>query len=230
MQRIQVMSQGAVMQCEMPLLRKFLAKLVIDVVPAALASLMVGYLLTQYQFGHSPAPLAAEQAAPASAEMMQLVRDEHAVIVDYLKAQEAAEKNRYAADDNADAKAVADAKAAAATTLRRIGAVVVSPKPSPSRIKAPTVAPMYAAASPARAPMPVVQPESRDSVAPPAATAPESLLAKTIDIKDHVVHATLHAVSAIGGIPNWIASLGDRFGGGGGAGAAADTRQFSQSS
>ena len=47
---------------------------------------------------------------PASAEMMQLVRDEHAVIIDYLKAQMAAEKNRHAAED----AAVADARLAAA--------------------------------------------------------------------------------------------------------------------
>jgi hypothetical protein len=46
-----------------------------------------------------------------------------------------------------------------------------------------------------------------------AARQPDSLLAKTLTIKDSVVHATLHAVSAIGGIPNWIASLGDRLGG-----------------
>ena len=34
------------------------------------------------------------QVAPASEEMMRLVRDEHAMIVDYLKAQTAAEKGR----------------------------------------------------------------------------------------------------------------------------------------
>jgi hypothetical protein len=41
------------------------------------------------------------------------------------------------------------------------------------------------------------------------APQPKSLLARTLDLKDHVVGATLHVVTAIGGIPSWIASMGD---------------------
>jgi hypothetical protein len=52
------------------------------------------------------------------------------------------------------------------------------------------------------------QPAAAASVAS-APVEPKSLLTRTIEIKDHVVGATLHAVSAIGGIPSWIASLGD---------------------
>ena len=84
------MRHDAAVCCE-----RFLGKLVVDVLPAALRSVIGGFLFAQYQFSHATAPHpATEQAVPASAEMMQLVRDEHAVIIDYLKAQMAAEKSR----------------------------------------------------------------------------------------------------------------------------------------
>src|ERR1700722_18570159 len=109
-----------------PLLARFLAKFTLDILPAALASVIGGFLFTQYQFGHTaPAHPPAEQVTPASAEMMALVRDEHAMILDYLKAQMAAEKNRQVAED-AQARDAADtgiAKPAAPSTTagRRAG-------------------------------------------------------------------------------------------------------------
>src|SRR5208282_4694128 len=212
MQQIAVIGQGGVRRRGAPLLGRFIAKLV-DVLPTALASLIGGFLFTQYQAGYRPASQpAAEQAAPASAEMLQLVRDEHAMMLDYLKAQAAAAKSRYAAEDKEDARAVADAKATVATSTRRLPAAMAS-APAVSHIKATIIAPAPAPA--ARAPRVIVQAEQNDGSASAldATHQSDSLLAKTITIKDHVVHATLHAVSAIGGIPNWIASLGDRFGG-----------------
>jgi hypothetical protein len=214
MRQIAVIGQGGVGQHGAPLRARFFAKLV-DVLPAALASLIGGFLFTQYQSGYRPAPQpATEQAAPASAEMLQLVRDEHAMILDYLKAQTAAAKSRYAAEDKEDARAAADAKTPAATSTRRLPAAVTSAT-AVSHIKATVIAPAPAPAPAARAPRVIVQAEQNDSGAPTlnATHQSDSLLAKTITIKDHVVHATLHAVSAIGGIPNWIASLGDRLGG-----------------
>jgi hypothetical protein len=213
MQQIAVIGQGGVRRRGTPLLGRFIAKLV-DVLPTALASLIGGFLFTQYQAGYRSAPQpAAEQAAPASAEMLQLVRDEHAVIFDYIKAQTAAEKSRNAAEDKEDTRVVADAKPAAAPVTRR---PLVAVAPGVSRIKVSAVAATPAPA--VHAPRLIAQVEQAATGAPgvPAADAarqPDSLLAKTIIIKDSVVHATLHAVSAIGGIPNWIASLGDRLGG-----------------
>ena len=213
MQQIAVIGQGSVRRRGAPLLGRFIAKLV-DILPTALASLIGGFLFTQYQAGYRPAAQpAAEQAAPASAEMLQLVRDEHAMMFDYIKAQTAAEKSRNAAEDREDARAVAEAKPAAAPVTRR---PLVASTPAVSRIKVSAVA-----ATPAptvHAPRVIVPVEQTAAGAPgvPAADAarqPNSLLAKTLTIKDNVVHATLHAVSAIGGIPNWIASLGDRLGG-----------------
>ena len=120
MQQIAVIGQSAVRRRGAPLLgRRFIAKLV-DILPTALASLIGGFLFTQYQAGYRVTPQpAAEQAAPASAEMLQLVRDEHAMIFDYIKAQTAAEKSRNAAEDKEDARVVAEAKPAAAPVTRR---------------------------------------------------------------------------------------------------------------
>ena len=210
MPQIAVVGLGGVRRHAAPLFGRLAAKLA-EVLPTALASLIGGFLFTQYQSGSRPAPQpVAEQATPASAEMLQLVRDEHAMIFDYIKARTAAERSRNAAEDKEDARAVADAKPAAVAVARRplVGsAPAVSPRKAPiiGATPAPTV----------QAPRVIAQAEQPDGGAP-AVDAPrqsDSLLAKTLTIKDHVVHATLHAVSAIGGIPNWIASLGDRLGG-----------------
>ena len=137
MQQIAVIGQGSGSRRGAPLLGRFIAKLV-DVLPTALASLIGGFLFTQYQAGYRPAPQpAVEQAAPASAEMLQLVRDEHAMIYDYIKAQTAAEKSRNAAEDKEDARAVAEAKPAAAPVTRLPS---VAAAPAVSRIKVSAVA------------------------------------------------------------------------------------------
>src|SRR5499427_3932313 len=103
---------------EFPLLARFVGKFILDIMPAALASVIGGLLFTQYQLGRS-APPPVEQISPASAEVLALVRDEHEAIVGYLKAQMTAEKNRLAAQDAETALAVADAKAAQERARRR---------------------------------------------------------------------------------------------------------------
>ena len=198
------------------MLKRFVGKLVVDVLPATFVSVLGGVIIAQYQLNHAAASRpATEQVVPASAEMMQLVRDEHAVIVDYLKAQMAAEKNRHAAEDAADADArlaAAEPPAPAAAPLPapRAVATVVMAKPVPARTKVAT-APVL----PPHAPLLIAQNNQAVGAAPAADPAPESksLLTKTLEIKDHVVGATLHVVSAIGSIPSWIASMGDRVSG-----------------
>ena len=198
-----------------PLLLRFLAKFVVDILPAALASVIGGFLFSQYQAGHPPVPPpVVEQVTPASAEMMQLVRDEHAVIVDYLKSEIAAQKNRLAAEDAETARAAADAKAetgAAVAAARRVAVAANAPKASAVRTKSPAAA----GAVPAHAPLVIAQAEPVDAASnsEPSARDSNTLLAKTLDIKDHVVDATLQVVSAIGSIPSWLAGMGDRIGG-----------------
>src|SRR5215468_7407531 len=95
---------------EFPLLARFVGKFVLDILPAALASVIGGFLFTQYQLGRTAPPPSAEMS-PASAEVLALVHDEHEAIVGYLKSQMAAEKQRLAAQDAESARAAADAKA-----------------------------------------------------------------------------------------------------------------------
>jgi hypothetical protein len=199
-----------------PLLKRFVGKLVVDVLPATFVSVLGGFIITQYQFSHVQASRpATEQVVPASAEMMQLVRDEHAVIIGYLKTQMAAEKNLHAAEDAAvaDARLAAvdpPAPAAAPLPAPRPVATAVAAKPVPARTKVAT-----ASVLPPHAPLQIAQTDQAVSATPAAEPAPESksLLTRTLEVKDHVVGATLHAVSAIGSIPSWIASMGDRIGG-----------------
>jgi hypothetical protein len=217
---------------EAPLFKRFVGKLVVDVLPATFVSVLGGFIIAQYQLNHAAASHpATEQVVPASAEMMQLVRDEHAVIVGYLKTQMAAEKNRHAAEDAAvaDARlAAADPPAPAAAPLpapRPVATAVIA-KPAPARTKVAT-APVL----PPHAPLLIAQTDQAVSAAPVADPAPESksLVTRTLEIKDHVVGATLHVVSAIGSIPSWIASMGDRIGGGSGTTSSSAGRMFSTS-
>ena len=200
-----------------PLLLRFFAKLLFDIMPAALASIIGGILFTHYQMGYAGAPRpAVEQAVPASAEMIQLLRDEHAAIVDFLKAQTAAEKSRLAAEDEASARSVAEARMAAASSAavpaaapvaasRRPETTVMAAKSAVSRGRATAAA---TAATP-HAPLVIAQAEQS---AAPAAGKSNSLLTKTLDFKDRVVDATLHVIGTLGSIPSLIASGGDRVG------------------
>jgi hypothetical protein len=202
-----------------PLLLRFFTKLLFDIMPAALASIIGGILFTHYQMGYAGAPRpAVEQAVPASAEMIQLLRDEHAAIVDFLKAQTAAEKSRLAAEDEASARSVAEARMAAASSAavpaaapvaasRRPETTVMAAKSAVSRGRATAAATV---ATP-HAPLVIAQAEQSGGGAP-AAGKSDSLLTKTLDFKDRVVDATLHVIGTLGSIPSLIASGGDRVG------------------
>jgi hypothetical protein len=204
-----------------PLLLRFFTKLLFDIMPAALASIIGGILFTHYQMGYAGAPRpAAEQAAPASAEMIQLLRDEHIAIVDFLKAQTAAEKSRLAAEDEESARSVAEARMVTASSA---AVPAAAPVAAPRRPEAPVTAAKSAvsrgrataatAATP-HAPLVIAQAEQSggSASAAPAAGKSDSLLAKTLDFKDRVVDATLHVIGTLGSIPSLIASGGDRLG------------------
>ncbi|HSZ65063.1 MAG TPA: hypothetical protein VK825_02550 [Xanthobacteraceae bacterium] len=215
-----------------PFLARFVGKFVLDIMPAALASVIGGFLFTQYQFGHAPAKPVLEQVTPASAEMMALVRDEHAMIVDYLKTQMAAEKSRVAVQDADLARAqedskVADTKAPAAAQTVALLDVKTQAQPQPDGVATPRRGAAVAATKPivwhskpqiAQAAPTVPTPMPRPPIviaqadpsqdAPPSdrlASDPDSLLGKALDLKDHVVAGARHAVSAVG---DMFASLG----------------------
>jgi hypothetical protein len=247
---------------EAPFLSRFFRKFVSEVLPAALASLLGGFLFAQFHAGSKSASLPpAEQVVPASPEVMALVRDEHAAVVGYLKSQMAAEKKRLAAEDAETAHAVELAKAeekaaeekaaqavqeqnqeqaaqdstsdnnsapekVASSALQapmRHSASVVS-RPVLPRAKPAVVVAASAPAVPAGGePLVIAQ---ADQTAQPddsrLARDPDSLLAKTLDLKDQVVAATRHAVSAIGDV---FTSVGEHI-----TGSAPPARQFSSDS
>jgi hypothetical protein len=190
------------MREQMPLLRRFLSKIVHDVLPAALASVIGGFLFTHFQLGWAPAPVAA-QVAPASAEIMGLLRDEHALVLNYLKAQVANEKQRLAADDGARI-AVEPQPTLAVSASRPVAVAMAAARPLTARGKSPV----------AGAPLPplVIAQEQRHEGLKQGASNVGPLLAKTIDIKDQVVAVGQRVVSVIGGIPSWIGSIGEHIG------------------
>jgi hypothetical protein len=215
------------------LLARFVGKFILDIMPAALASVIGGFLFTQYQLGRS-APPPVEQISPASAEVLALVRDEHEAIVGYLKAQMTAEKKRLAAQDAETARAVADAKVAQEKAaqdneaqeraLAEQNAVDIKlPAAAPARhlVSATSAKVVLPRVKPAAAPNPVAATQvamvqsdqnAQQNAAPADRLArdPDSLLAKTLDLKDHVVAVTKQAVSALG---DMFASVGERIGG-----------------
>ncbi|MFY9900061.1 MAG: hypothetical protein WAK67_20035 [Xanthobacteraceae bacterium] len=225
---------------EFPFLARFVGKFVLDILPAALASVIGGFLFTQYQLGRA-APPPAEQMSPAPAEVLALVRDEHEAIIGYLKSQMAAEKSRLVAQDAETARAVADAKAAqeneardkalaeqnaaeiklaAAAPAHQLAAVtsakVALPRPKPGAAPNPAAATQVAMVQSEQNPQQNAAPADR------LARDPDSLLAKTLDLKDHVVAVTKQAVAALG---DMFASVGERIGG-----SAPSARPFSSDS
>ena len=225
------------------LLTRFTSKMVLDILPAALASLIGAALVAHFQLGRAAAPQpVAEQMSPASAEVLALVRDEHNAIVSFLKTQMAAEKSRLDAQDAETARAVAEAKVAqenkaaqeiiAAQTGDGRDNIVADAGPAgiklasaavrrgtsngQAKVILPRVKPSSVAESPAQ-PLAIAQADANVQPGEPAAESdrlardPNSLLAKTLDFKDHVVAATRQAVAAIGDV---FSSVGDRISGG----------------
>ena len=218
-----VVPKPAIAAQDAPLIVRLLGKFVLEVLPAALASVIGGMLLAHYHLGYPAAPAPALQPpTPASAEMVRLVREEHAMIRDFLLAQNAAEKRRDVADDAADARAESDAAELAAAALHRTASTPAKPMSVPLPRARVSVAAATAEAAP-QGPLVIAQPieiaaAPVNPLAPPAPIAPPqaavassqpSLAATTLAIPGHVVGAALHAVSVIGGIPSWI---GNRLG------------------
>jgi len=189
---------------KMPLLTRLLTKVVHDVLPAALASLIGGLLFTHFQLARVAGP--AVQTAPASAEMMQLLRDEHGLIVNFLKAEMNKEKTELAAAEAAS-RVVTDVAAPAAPAIAAPRLVAPATAPGKTAVRGKTA--IVGASLP---PLVLVQVAQNESVKPVPRDS-DSLFAKTAGIKDHVVAATQRVVSAIGNIPSWFGAIGDHLGG-----------------
>jgi hypothetical protein len=193
---------GVVMRYPQTLVARLASKLVLDILPATTVSLMGGLLFTHYGLGRVTEP--AAQAAPASAEMMQLLRDEHGVIVSFLNAQLEREKTELA---SADALRRGSGEAAATANVpARIPAASVAAKPAIPRAR-------VIVAATASAPLVIAQVQETENTSAPPSSGPQAFIAKTMGLKDHVVSVTHRVVSALGGIPSWIGLIGDHPGG-----------------
>jgi hypothetical protein len=189
---------GVVMRYPQTLVARLASKLVLDILPATTASLVGGLLFTHYGLGRVTEP--AAQVAPASAEMMQLLRDEHGVIISFLNAQLEREKAELA---SGDALRHGSAEAAATTNIPAPVAVIAA-KPVIPRAR-------VTVAATASAPLVIAQVQEAENPSPPPSPAPQVLIAKSL--KDHVVSVTHRVVSALGEIPNWVGLIGDQLGG-----------------
>src|SRR5215471_12174435 len=145
------------------LLKRLFDKIVHDALPAALASILGGLLLTHFNIDRVPQPVTVK-VTQASPEMMQLLRDEHGLMLDFAKEQAAGEKNRGDADqgernDAVEASAVPPAQVTPAPPLPRPMPVVATaaPKPGSSHSKNPVAAVSQPAPPPA-IPQPAPQP------------------------------------------------------------------------
>lgn len=194
------------------LVRRFVTKLVHDILPGALASLIGGFLLAHYGLGRPPEP-APVQTAPASVAMMGVLADEHSLVADFVKAETAAEKKQalVASDDAAADDAVAAAEPNRVTIEPRSIAAARPPAAAISDVKTTGPhgkAPVVAASL---LPPPVIAQAQPGEVAAPVERRDGVLFTEVI--KERVVAATQRAVAVIGGIPSWFGALGDRIGG-----------------
>lgn len=193
-----------------PLPVRVLGKLVLEVLPATLASVIGAFLFAYSQFGHAALPAAPEvpaQAAPASAEMVQLVREEHTLVRDFLRAQQQEAARRAQAADAADARAMADATLAAVAGQREATLVAATrPVPHTPLSVVAAAAPIGPSMATAQLPPLVIAGVQADSSVPPAEPQPAnpSLLRRTLAVPGRAVAMTLRAVMGLGGIPSWI--------------------------
>ena len=179
---------------------RFFSKFAFDILPAALVSVIGGFLFTQWHNVPAPPvkPAAVEEvAAEQMQEAMRMVRDEHSLIVDYLKSQQIAAEQA----EIARAKAFEEARLKAAkpetvenkpAAKRRVAETAKAPRPAAERQDiAAAGEPLVLAPPPAISPSPT----PRGPIASVVATAGE--------VKNKVV-------ATVGNVTDWIGSVGDR--------------------
>jgi len=147
---------------------QFFAKLFYELLPATIASAIGAYLINSY-FKPPAAPAQTEAATAANAQLMQLLRDQQALLTDYLKKSTEAhqradqvvaqETDRIKAAERDAIAALREAKAAELRAL--VAAVARTSEASERRLAAkPTAAPAIVAVPLAPLPPPTERPAS----------------------------------------------------------------------
>lgn len=204
------MGQGGTMRrsvmTPVPLLVSLVGRLVLEVLPAALASVISGWLLVHYQLSRPALPPVAA-ATPASPEMVELVRDEHALLKQILAAQQAVQDH----DRPVDAHDTRNAQAAARPPAARLHAQG-RPAPARQRSASAAAAPRAAAPGPGQAAVVVARAQQiSPALIPPApvvgtvpAAVPDrdatGLISGTFAVTDQMFGAARQAAQAIGGM------------------------------
>jgi hypothetical protein len=201
-----------------PFLGRFFSKLVYELLPAAVASVIGGLIIGHYARPSVTTP-AVVVDAPASAAMMQMVRDEHDLIVNYLKkANETRQKTDLAAEQEMvrskaaeQAAILAADEAIAAESKARAIAADVAVKPERKIVMRPPVrrAEKIAAAAPlplhsATSASTPIQPAGQPSAVPARAEAPAP------QGDGNIITAKFHEVAAlVERIPVWARSAAE---------------------
>jgi hypothetical protein len=141
--------------------------------------------------------------------MMQLLRDEHGLIVNFVKAGVANKRNQAVVDQWAQ-RAAPEAPPAVqvARPVSPLGRTMVVPTTSPKPAAPSAKNPVVGASMP---PLNDATAQQNDPAPQPNSSGDNSLLTRTIDFNDHAVAATQGAVSAIGAIAVRLV-IGDRVG------------------
>jgi hypothetical protein len=197
-------------------LRRFVSKLLFEFLPATIASSIGAVLLSHYVRTSAPTPPTVV-ADPASAEMLQMARDEHARIVVYLEQNGEA---RALADIAAEKEAARSKAAARAATLAAQKAKAAETKTTALMAQAgDKSATKVAARQPTRLPeepAAVLQPLQLVEVA--NGTAPNLSVASAANPAaragrrdDNLLVSTWHeTTAAVERIPRWVRSMVER--------------------
>jgi hypothetical protein len=204
----------------LPFFSRLFSKLLHELLPAAIASVVGGMLFSYYAHPSVTTPPTAI-GAPASVEAMQMMRDEHALIVNYLqKYTEARQQSDLAAEqeiltskaaEQAAKLAASEARAAETRALAIAALVAAKPerkvaenRPAQELDTAAVGKPLQLlhTASVATQILPVVQPTTpRTRLVTPAASSDENV----IKTKLREVTATVER------IPLWFRSVAEWF-------------------
>ncbi len=81
------------MRAGVPYVLRFTSKFFLEILPAALASLIGGFLFAQYHWSSTPAPTPAPAATVIPAERLTaMVEEEHTMLLDFLKREQTGDK------------------------------------------------------------------------------------------------------------------------------------------
>jgi len=199
-----------------PFLTRFGSKLLFEVLPATIASAIGAVLLSHYvRTSASTSPTLI--ADPASAEMMQMARDEHARIVVYLEqngearllADIAAEKEMARIKGAAQAAMLAAQKARVAEKRAAALAASVSDK-SATKVSARQLAPGPEEIAAVRQPLQLVD-VANGTVQNPTSAPATSPAARTTRREDNLLVTKWHeTTAAVERIPRWVGSMVER--------------------